>query len=393
MVALICGLPVSVIYSKRKPTKAKRSLKPFSFFFRLCTLYSLICFIASLLFGCKSTDDSEIAIQWRGKRAIGISIPNQFIESIPADSLEQLLVVRLSNQQTAIAGQYQRTNTAIIFEPLVPFTRGMHYVVWLRNSRLSDITVPTLTAADKPALLAIYPSDNSLPDNLLKIYLHFSRPMREGQSEKYVALVRNNTDTLSDVFLNLQPELWNADRTLLTLWLDPGRIKRDLQPNKRLGAPLQTGGHYQLVVDAAWPDEQGAQLGKITTKSFVSVQRDSLSPDPMRWSIVAPKAGSNEPLNVAFGESLDYSLLTETLHIVGENGKPVAGTWEIGKQEKQSQFKPSIPWQTGQYTLQIESRLEDLAGNNLNRPFDRDITKKGSRARTQPFAERLFQIH
>ena len=40
-------------------------------------------------------------------------------------------------------------------------------------------------------------------------------------------------------FLDLQPELWNAEGTVLTLWLDPGRIKRDLIPNKELGIPLK----------------------------------------------------------------------------------------------------------------------------------------------------------
>ena len=79
-----------------------------------------------------------------------------------------------------------------------------------------------------------------MPENLLKIYLRFSHPMREGQSDKYISLIKNGKDTLPDVFLNLQPELWNEDRTVLTVWLDPGRIKRDLQPNLKLGNPLAT---------------------------------------------------------------------------------------------------------------------------------------------------------
>ncbi|GAB4038915.1 hypothetical protein GCM10028774_38640 [Spirosoma jeollabukense] len=323
---------------------------------------------------------------------MGISIPNQFTKSIPADSLEQRLAVRLADQNTAILGNYKRIDDSIIFEPLIPFTRGLRYVLWLKNKRLSEITIPGLSSGDKPALLAIYPSGDSLPDNLLKIYLHFSRPMREGQSQKYVSLVKNKTDTLPGVFLDLQPELWNAERTILTLWLDPGRIKRDLQPNKRLGAPLQRGEQYQLVVSAAWPDQQGATLAKTTTKTFSTVQRDSLSPVPARWRINQPRTGSGQPLDVAFGESLDYNLLTETLHVLDQDRKIVSGKWQLADSEKRGLFIPSEAWKGGLYRLRIESRLEDLAGNNLNRPFDRNITGKNRPVSTQPFVELRFNV-
>ena len=382
MVTLIFGRPVIGIY------------KPFDqAFVRLCALYSLIFFTASLFIGCYHSEEAGITIRWDGKRATGISIPEGLVESVPADSLDQLLVIRLADQKTAIAGQYQRTDDAILFEPLIPFTRGLSYIVWLRNKRLSEVTIPPLDANNKPVLLAIYPSQDSLPDNLLKIYLHFSRPMREGQSQKYVALLKNNTDTLPGVFLNLQPELWNADRTLLTLWLDPGRIKRDLQPNKQLGAPLQSGGHYTLAISSEWPDEQGATLGKPMAKTFVTVPRDSLSPSPKRWSVLEPTSGSRQPLQISFGESLDFSLLTETLRIIQEDGQTVPGTWQIGDEEKQIQFKPNTNWKPGRYTLRIEIRLEDVAGNNLNRPFERDITRQKQDVTSQSFTDILFNVH
>ncbi|GAB3945686.1 hypothetical protein GCM10028805_15190 [Spirosoma harenae] len=354
-------------------------------------MYSLIFFIAYLFGSCQSSDTTDLSIRWNDKRATGITIPNRLIESVPDDSLNQLVTVRLADQETPIAGQLQRTDNAVIFEPLVSFTRGLQYTVWLRNKPLGEIAIPTLESSDKPTLLAIYPSPDSLPDNLLKMYLHFSRPMREGQSLKYVTLLKNQTDTLPGVFLDLQPELWNADRTILTLWLDPGRIKRDLQPNQQLGAPLVAGASYKLVIDGNWPDQQGASLGKSTEKVFRTIRRDSLSPNTDRWSVHSPKSGSTESLAVNFGESLDYYLLTETLYILQRDGKLVAGSWKIGKNEKQSQFVPDMAWQSGQYKLRIESRLEDLAGNNLNRPFDRDITKE-MQSSNQPFRELTFVV-
>lgn len=360
---------------------------------RLYALYSLIFFVSHLFLQCQPTGKTDIAIRWADQRATGLIIPSQFIETVPANSIKEIVSVRLANHQTAIAGNYQLTDDGLLFEPLIPFTRGLRYTVWLGGERLKELLIPTLGATDKPALLAIYPSHDSLPDNLLKIYLHFSRPMREGQSQKYVALVKNGVDTLPRVFLELTPELWNAERTLLTLWLDPGRIKRDLQPNKTLGAPLKAGNNYQIVVADAWPDQQGATLGKSTVKSFVTLSRDGQSPVPAHWKVNPPPAGSVQPLLVNFGERLDYSLLTETLHVLTEKGTVIAGVWKPLSEESHVQFTPAKNWTSGAYTLRIESRLEDLAGNNLNRPFDRDITKKTFPVSARPYVNLIFVVH
>ena len=36
-------------------------------------------------------------------------------------------------------------------------------------------------------------------------------------------------------------------------------------------------------------------------------------------------------------------------------------------------FKPDLDWKVGDYELLIDSKLEDLAGNNLNHLFDKDL--------------------
>ena len=381
MAVLTCGHPMSGIY--RIFWIGEIRLRP---------LRNLIFFVLWLLASCQPPEETGIAIRWEGQRAIALAIPERLLETRSADSLTQLLAVRLTGEKTAILGSYRNVDNAILFQPLVPFTRGLRYTVWQNHKPLGELTIPALAANDRPKLLAIYPSQDSLPENLLKIYLHFSRPMREGQSRTYVALLKNSTDTLPGVFLDLQPELWNADRTLLTLWLDPGRIKRDLQPNKRLGALLQTGVRYSLVVSSAWPDTQGAVLGQSVTKSFVAIPRDSLSPDVARWSVYAPQSGGLKPITVDFGEGLDYSLSTETMRVIDPSGAVMPGRWQVDDSDKQVYFKPANVWQPGQYQLRIEGRLEDLAGNNLNRLFDRDITRKETTKTPHSFHTVSFTI-
>ena len=54
----------------------------------------------------------------------------------------------------------------------------------------------------------------------------------------------------------------------------------------------------------------------------------------------------------------------------------MAGTIQIDNNESVIMFTPSIPWKPGQYFLEAESRLEDNAGNNLNRLFDMDLMQQ-----------------
>ncbi len=341
-------------------------------------VYGLILFIFVGFRGCtSSTENPEIRILWQGKAAAGVFIPSALTQRVPSDSVVSLLKVRLVNSDPSVSilGNHSVESEGISFAPLVPFTRGLQYVIVLRNAPIGTFAVPLADTADAPKLLGIYPSQDSLPENLLKVYLHFSQPMREGKSNEYAFLIKNDSDTVQGAFLNLQPELWNEDRTVLTLWLDPGRIKRDLHPNQLLGAPLKKNGRYRIKVSPAWKDQQGTPLPQPYTKSFVTIQRDSLSPVPGNWTLSPPPVGTTQPVKVDFKESLDHSLIAEGLSITNENGKLVSGKWEVGTEEKAAFFKPVENWKAGKYGLRVRTVLEDLAGNNVNRPFDRDISQ------------------
>lgn len=365
MAASICGFPVKDICKKT----AYNTVRPNLFF----GLTFFVCFLIS----CRPKNE-VLRVEWRDERAMSVSIPKGLIGDVPDDSIPALVEVRLlkTDSSAAIFGNYENGDREIRFSPLIPFTHGLHYGVWVRGTRAGSFEIPAVNATDRPELTAIYPTGDTLPENLLKIHLYFSRPMREGQSGKYVTLLKNGKDTVSGAFLDLQPELWNADRTMLTLWLDPGRIKRDLQPNQRLGTPMQRGSSYKIMVSQDWQDTRGAHLSKSFEKSFVTTSKDSLSPVPSRWKFGIPEKATSRHLEISFGESLDYSLLQEVFSIKNASGATINGKWSASIEETQCAFEPEHPWQPGKYVLQIENRLEDLAGNSLKRPFDRDISGK-----------------
>lgn len=344
-------------------------------FSRLCHSRNLLFFVVILHIGCRE-EQKNITIQWETDKARSIQFPAKWAEGIPKDSIGNYIrVVSLlqDTNRTPILGEYT-LNDDIVFKPLIAFTRGMTYGVFADNKKLGEFSIPFADSSNAPRIITSYPQQDTVPENLLKIYIQFSHPMMESRSSNFIKLVKNGTDTLNDVFLDLQPELWNEDRTVITVWLDPGRIKRDLQPNLKLGAPLQRSGKYRLVVAKQWKDTDGRELEKEHTWSFVTGTRDSISPDPAKWKMVLPKAFSKEPLRIEINETLDHFLLMESFRVADKNGTTIPGSFDTPGKDRNIRFTPAQAWVAGKYTVFIASRLEDLAGNNLNRPFERDIT-------------------
>jgi len=364
----------------------------YNFKIRLRGLCNLIFFVFHF-YAC-SEKSSEIQIRWTGDRATGLLIPEGVVKN-PSGNSEQHITVHLiaSPGSVSMLGNFRKQNGDIIFEPLVPFTRGLSYEVRADGNPVGEIEIPAADAADAPQLVNIYPTQDTVPENLLKIYLQFSNPMREGVSANHVILLRNDADTIKGAFLDLQPELWNEDRTLLTLWLDPGRIKRDLIPNKTLGTPLQQGSHYTFIVDGSWQDTQGSTLPGPYHKLFFVLHRDSLSPDPRQWNVYTPAAGTSEELDINLGSALDYSLLNTTLRIENERHEFIAGQWGTGDEEKNILFLPEKSWERGKYTLLIQTRLEDLAGNNINRLFEVDVRTETKSKTTADVVTISFEIN
>ena len=327
-----------------------------------------------LFAGCTEKKDvGSVSIQWEGDKAVAIIVPQQFLSSVPKDSVKELLHIRLANADQPVIGDYSFKDDKVIFKPIIAFTKGLKYHLYVRNEFVDEIEIQTADTT-VPEIVAVYPVLDTLPENLLKFYILFSKPMQGGDELKHIHLIRQGTDTLSSIFLDL--ELWNNERTMLTLWFDPGRIKRDLQPNKLLGPPLIKGSHYQLLIDKDWQDAEGILLKENLAKIFFTGSRDSVSPDEKKWTINIPKAGTKEQLVIKFNESLDPVLAERTISVADAGGNVVKGKLKVSDHGDIVYFFPDSEWKRGDYVLQIESRLEDLAGNNLDRLFDVDLAQK-----------------
>lgn len=291
-------------------------------------------------------------------------------------------------EQANVLGYYAVRDRQAIFTPRYPLSTRVSYRVEFHPSAIGHEAQPLhallrLKPSAKSAatrVSQVYPSADVLPANLLKFYIYFSGPMSRGMGHEHIRLLRSDGTVVEDPFPEIGVELWDGRQRRFTVLLDPGRIKRGIRINEEMGLPLVPGNRYRLVIDAAWPDAQGNPLSEGYAKSFEVTEPDHTSPDPDTWRVESPSAGSHDPLTVTFPESLDAALLERLLWIVDPSAEEIVGRVTLDRAERRWLLRPDAPWTAATYTLRVHPRLEDLAGNQIRRPFERDINKSAPAA-------------
>jgi hypothetical protein len=326
--------------------------------------------------------------------------------AIPEDAWPEVLTVLTGDTATVtdtmpgVLGTWSVTDSGIRFMPRFPPVAGQTYTVrfdskalrrFVRASRdypalIAQFTVPHDTTSPRTIVRTVYPSTDSVPMNLLRLYIEFSAPMSVAESRRRVRLVDERGAVVPDALLNIagNQELWDDARQRLTVFLDPGRIKRDLAPNEALGLPLQQGRRYRLVVDSAWKDATGKPLVRGFVKSFRVGPVDRGLPRVETWRVEAPTAVTREPLVVVFPEPMDHALASRMLTVRRRDGSVVDGTVSLTDRETRWSFEPRALWGTGAHSIEVDTELEDLAGNSLQKLFDVAPTDTGARGAATP---------
>ncbi len=290
-----------------------------------------------------------------------------------------------------LSGYYSSEGSRITFRPKYPLQPGLRYRAVCGETE-AFFSIESDVPAEPGHVERIYPSTDRIPENQLKFYFHFSVPMSRGDAYRRIALFDEAGVKIQFPFLEVDQELWNQDNRRLTVFLDPGRIKRGLVPNMEEGPPLVSGREYSLVVDSKWPDADGHALKAGGAKRFTVIDADYQSPNVDNWVVTPAPSGSVRPLYVEFAEPLDRALLDRLIRVVTLSRKPLAGQIEVDRDETRWGFTPNQPWAAGEYLLQIESVLEDLAGNSPGRPFEVDPAQQQSRPETAEVLYRKFAV-
>ncbi len=279
-----------------------------------------------------------------------------------------------------LLGSYRVEQGGLIFIPQFPAQPGVTYRATLkipgREPVVERFALPKPDMTPTTTVERVYPTASVLPENQLKFYIHFSAPMSQGEAYGRVHLLDETGREIERPFLTLTEELWDREGKRFTLFFDPGRVKRGLVPNKELGTPLIEGRKYTFVVDAGWLDAESKPLKQDFRKSFTVGPADRKALDQSTWRVIAPRAGTTDPVSVEFPEAMDHALLQRQLGVMDASRTVVDGSIEIDRDETRWRFIPKSPWKAGSYLIQVGTVIADLSGNMVDHPFDVDVLEK-----------------
>jgi hypothetical protein len=236
-----------------------------------------------------------------------------------------------------------------------------------------EFSVPRETSAERTYVKHVFPSADSLPENLLRFYACFSGPMQRGGAEAHITLLGPDGRPAPDVLYRPPVELWDTSMRCLTILLDPGRLKRGVGPNRALGPPLQAGEEYTLVIGPGVVDMSDHPLREAFSKSFHVTEAVRNPIDIERWTISHPAAHSQQPLELMFPAPLDWAQLWRGITVAAAGDSPIDGRIAVDRGERRWSFTPSSPWASGSYNISVASGLEDVCGNSLLAAFDRPL--------------------
>ncbi len=299
---------------------------------------------------------------------------------------QEVLAVRVAagEEVPPVLGRYQVTDDVVRFVPRFPLAAGIELDCRFDGAAFDRLAgppaagTPTLAGSfvmpeppppAAPTVVAVYPSAERVPQNLLRLYVHFSQPMRRWDVAERVRLLDRAGASVPLPFVEIEGGLWDPLGRRLTLFFHPGRVKRGVGPHRELGPPLRQGERYRLVIAAGLRSAGGGVLEEPFIRELLVGPPDRQSPDPLRWRIVPP-AGATGSLAVELGEPLDHGQLLRLIEVVGDGGAAVAGEVTVTGGETRWWFTPDRPWLPGRYQLRVDPRLEDLAGNSVGRRFE-----------------------
>lgn len=209
----------------------------------------------------------------------------------------------------------------------------------------------------------VSPSGPTVPENLLRIEIAFSSPLRAPLDMAHVALLDATGQPIRDAFLDLP--LPSSDGRRVSLLLHPARVKSGVGANVALGRALAVGSTVSLRVD-------DPMLARPVERTWQVVAFDRDPPAPERWLLDLPPAGSRAALEVRLDAPITASA-QGLVAVRAPDGTRLAGRHELTRGETRWRFFPAKPWRPGRYALVVHPDLEDLAGNRPCVPFERVV--------------------
>ena len=229
-------------------------------------------------------------------------------------------------------------------------------------------------AAPQTEVLAIWPSTATIPERLLRISILFAQP--RGAAIDQIFLLDGGGEPIADAFVD--QELWSPDGRILTLLIDPGRVKTGLIAHDEKGPVLTAHSRVSL------------RVGPKIIREWKVAQGGCRIPNVADWRIKTPRASTREPFEVFFPGPVDAQS-RELIALVGENGRRIDGRATLDEGEEHWSFTPALLWLPGKAELVVHPRFESPCGDEIGEGFEHAAAS--TLASKRETASRKFVIH
>jgi hypothetical protein len=216
--------------------------------------------------------------------------------------------------------------------------------------------------------IRISPQAKVLPANTLRFYIHFPKPAEAYFDRDQLWLLNEEEQVVHDPFLILSQELWSHDGRCLTVFMEPGRIKRGIGTDQSHDPALVVGRTYSLVITA---------LGQTARHTFRVSDPVLEAISETGWRLVSPTVGSLDPAVVHFDRVMDAALCEDEIRVLTPSGEVVQTRVSLAPDGTAAQVIPSHPWRPGEHSLVVSERFEDVCGNRLGEALDHDLSAGG----------------
>lgn len=214
-----------------------------------------------------------------------------------------------------------------------------------------------LWSRSTPVVTAVHPATSDVPANFLRLYVDFSEPMGGDDVFDHVRLLDATGRVIPDSLREL--EFWSRNRTRLMVYVHPGRVKTGLAMGDAFGPVLEQGKSYTLEIASGMKSLQGRKVREGFRRDLRVGPPQTSRLDLARWKVQAQPARVEVDCDVW----MDQAGLETWLSVDG-----VPGRWEIDG--RRAAFLPEKPLAPGSYTLVADARMEDVCGNNFQKPFE-----------------------
>ena len=168
--------------------------------------------------------------------------------------------VRRHRQRAAVHTSVRARRRPPVHRPIRSVASAGSRTPALRLRVVATVTVPATHVVPSTTVARVYPSGDTVPENLLRMYVEFSGPMGRPSGIPHMKLLGSDGREIEGAFLPLDYEFWDPAHTRFTAFLDPGRVKSGILPNKQMGRALDAGRTVTLVISREWRDEHGLPL-------------------------------------------------------------------------------------------------------------------------------------